>query len=52
MSNCSYCGTPLKPAGNKRKNGRSDFIDWNGRKIHLSCYSIFKRSNELIQFYL
>jgi hypothetical protein len=31
---------PLKIIGIQRVNGNCDFVDWNTRKYHKSCYKI------------
>ena len=42
MTDCEYCGKPLKKIGYDRSNGRlyagNGGKDWSGRRYHKKCY--------------
>ena len=38
MTECEYCGKPLKAIGTARKNGKKTHNDWDTRKLHKKCF--------------
>lgn len=40
---CGHCKKPLKPFGDKRKNGNIDRKDFEKRKLHLKCWKELKK---------
>ncbi len=44
MTECEYCGKPLKAIGTARKNGKKTHNDWDTRKLHKKCWVEEKKS--------
>jgi exopolysaccharide biosynthesis protein len=55
MTDCEYCGKPLKAIGMQRSNGKlfsaNYSRDWSSRKYHKKCYKLIKEQENL-QFIL
>jgi hypothetical protein len=51
MTDCEYCGKPLKKIGFDRANGRlysgNYGRDWSSRKYHKKCYKLVKEQENI-----
>ena len=45
---CCHNGNKLPVIGDRRKNGRNNVKDWNGRKYHVECYRQMRTIREVL----